>query len=509
MARTAGMPALSPPGPDRSVAARPLARLLGSWRRPGPAYAALADALRLLVLDGRLPLAVRLPGERELAAALGLSRTTVTAAYGRLRDQGYAVSRQGSGTRTRLPAAAEGRPGAAEPAMVLGEDAGPGVIDLAYAAPRAPEGALYAAVAAAVEELPRYLPGHGYEPRGLPVLRAAIAERYTARGLPTRPGQVLVTNGAQHALALLLLLLTGPGDRVLVEHPTYPNALEAVRRAGGRPVPVGLPDEGWDVEALEAAARQTGPRLAYLIADFQNPTGRLMDAATREQVAGLARRAGVPVVVDETLAELSLDDATGPAPVPAFGPARGGRDDGRVLAVGSASKVFWGGLRIGWLRAPEELVDRLVAARPGLDLGTPVLEQIVLARLLADVVPVTATRRTRLRAQRDTLAGALAEALPTWRFDPPPGGLALWVHLDAPVSSALAAVAGRHGLRLAAGPRFGVDGAFERFLRVPYTGPAEDLRDAATRLASAYAEVRGGGRRRARRADEGDATVVA
>lgn len=486
--------------PTRAVNARQLARLLGSWRRPGPAYSALADVLRLLVLDGRLPLGVRLPGERDLAPAIGVSRTTVTAAYARLRDQGYAEARQGSGTRTRLPASAPG----VGTLPVLGEDPGPDVIDLAHAAPRAPEGALYAAVAAAVEELPRHLPGHGYEPRGLPVLRAAIAARYAQRGLPTEPEQILVTNGAQHALALLLRLLAGPGDRVLVEQPTYPNALAAVRDAGARPVPVGLPDEGWDVEAVEAAARQTSPRLAYLIADFHNPTGRLMDAETRDRVAAVARRRGLPVVVDETLAELGLEPGERvPPPVPAFDRS------GRVLAVGSAGKQFWGGLRLGWVRAPADVVTRLVAARPGLDLGTPVLEQLVLARLLGDADAVAATRRERLRGQRDALGAAMRDRLPGWSFAVPRGGLSFWVGLGAPVSSALAATADRFGLRLAAGPRFGVDGAFERFLRVPFTLPEEDLRVAVTRLATAYDEVIGGtARTRRSAAVDADAVVA-
>src|SRR5919199_221584 len=136
-----------------------LARLLGSWRASGPAYVALARALRLLVLDGRLPLRTRLPGERELAEALGVSRTTASAAYAELRNEGFLASRRGSGSWTRLPA---DRPAAPAPAPP-GEE----LIDLSTASGAAPE-ALHAALAAATAELPRHLPA----PAALDALRA-------------------------------------------------------------------------------------------------------------------------------------------------------------------------------------------------------------------------------------------------------------------------------------------------------------------------------------------------
>src|SRR5215218_4309016 len=252
---------------DRSINGPHVARLLGNWRSARPGYVALAEALRLLVLDGRLPLRTRVPGERELAAALGVSRTTTAAAYAALRDEGFLASRRGAGSWTCLPADRRPPPQAVEPP-------GPGdVIDLSSAATAAPEGALHRALAAATAELPRHLPGPGYDALGLPALRRAVAVHLARRGVPTGPEQVLVTAGAQHALTLLLRVLAGPGDRVLVDHPTYPNALDAIRAAGARPVPVALEPGGWDLEMLGATLRQAAPRLAYVIADHHNPTG--------------------------------------------------------------------------------------------------------------------------------------------------------------------------------------------------------------------------------------------
>jgi DNA-binding transcriptional MocR family regulator len=461
---------------DRGLSGPHLARLLGAWRSSGPAYASLARALRLLVLDGRLPLRTRLPGERELAEALGVSRTTATAAYAALREEGFLASRRGSGSWTRLPADA----GLTAPAGPSGED----VIDLSCAACAAPEGALHAALVAASAELPRHLPGPGYDAAGLPSLRATIANWFSARGVPTIPDQILVTAGALHAFTLLLRVLSGPGDRVLTEHPTYAAALDAVRAAGARPVPVAMLADGWDLDMLEATLRRAAPGLAYVIPDHQNPTGLTMTVDERERLVGLARAARVPLVVDETITGLELDGQAPPLPVATLDP------DGEIaITIGSTSKAYWAGLRIGWIRANPALIARLSAARAALDIGSPVLEQLIAVELLARADEVLARQRAAARARRDAFVRALAEQLPQWRVRVPAGGLSLWAELDAPRSTALAAVADRHGVRLAAGPRFGVDGAFERYLRLPYSLPEPVLEDAASRLAVAWRAV--------------------
>jgi DNA-binding transcriptional MocR family regulator len=153
------------------------------------------------------------------------------------------------------------------------------------------------------------------------------------------------------------------------------------------------------------------------------------------------------------------------------------------------SKAFWAGLRVGWIRASPTLVQRLALARATIDMASPIVEQLIATELLADPDAVLVPRRKSLRDRRDALARALRALLPAWRFVEPGGGLALWVELDAARSSALAAVAAQHGVRLAAGPRFGVDGAFERFLRIPYTLDGPVLEEAVERLAVAWRAV--------------------
>jgi DNA-binding transcriptional MocR family regulator len=472
---------------ERRIGARSFARLLGDWRPPaGRGLAgALADRIRLLVLDGRLPLRTRVPAERELAVALDVSRTTVATAYDTLRESGVLHSRRGAGSWTRLPVD-HPRNATAPPFSPHGDGT---LFDLAHAALPAPSAQIRAAAAGAVHDLDAHLGGHGYDLLGVPALRAAIADRFTARGLPTSPDQVLVTGGGQNAIAIALIALVGPGDRVLVEHPTYPNALAALASRGARAVPVPMdPDaEGaaaWDLDLLTSAVRDAAPRLTYVIPDFQNPTGALLDAASRERLVDLARRTGTPMLVDETLAELALD-APRVAPVA----AHGATDSPLVLTIGSASKVFWGGLRVGWIRSSAAMVRRLAAARAAVDLGGPVLEQLVVARLLADVDAVAAGRRAELTAARDHLLGRLGLAFPRWSPSRPGGGLSLWVDLAEPVSSRLTTAARRHDVLLAAGPQFGVDGAFERRIRLPYTLRRDRMDAALERLALAWAEL--------------------
>ncbi|MFD0690447.1 MocR-like transcription factor YczR [Actinomadura fibrosa] len=472
----------------RYVGGPQLARLLGDVPRERPVYAALAQAVRGLVLDGRLALRTRLPAERDLAAALGVSRTTVTAAYDRLREEGYVESRQGAGSWTALPpvrmssaeprtVAAGGRYGMAYP-----PPEGVAFIDLGCATPGAPS-IFGAAVDAAVAELPRYSSGPGYEPAGLASLREVIADGYTARGVPTRADQIVVTTGAQHAFTLLTQTLVEAGDAVMVERPTYPHALGALRRRGARLVPVGV-NEGWDLDLVAGGMRQAAVRLAYMIPDFHNPTGHLMPAAERAALVDAARRADAFLVADETFAELAHDPAAPREPALASFDT-----GGRVVTIGSASKLLWGGLRIGWIRTTAPLARRLVLAREPFDMASPVLDQLIVRELLLRVEEIRAERARDLVAGRDALAGALRERLPGWEFRPPAGGMSLWVRLGAPVATQLAEASERLGVRVVAGPVFGMDGVLEDYVRLPYVLPPATLRTAVERLVLAYREV--------------------
>lgn len=457
-----------------TLSARALGILIQNWRTsgPGPAYAALADRIRLLVLDGRLALGTRLPAERELAAHLGLSRTTVSASYADLRDSGYLDSVRGSGSVVRLPSR-----GAAETSDPI---VTPDLLDFSKATlPAVP--AVAAASERAAALLPSFLGESGFDPLGLRVLRQALADRYASRGLPTDADEIMITIGAQHAIGLLARTLLSRGDRALVEAPSYPHAFEALRTSGARLVPVSVTtDEGWDEFALEQAFQRTSPTVGYLMPDYHNPTGRSMSPELRQQTVDLATRQGTTLIIDETMSELGLDDQPARAPFASVG---------RAVTVGSVGKTVWGGLRIGWIRADRELIQRASRVRFALDLGTPILEQLILLELLPEYDRILEDRRQYLRAGRDHLVTRLAQSLPQWSIPHAEGGLTVWANLGAPVSSRLALASRNHGLVIAAGPRFGIDGVFERFLRIPFSYPTALIDDAVDSLAAAWANV--------------------
>ncbi|WP_225849617.1 PLP-dependent aminotransferase family protein [Streptomyces sp. HPF1205] len=478
-----------------SVSAAHLARLLEprptgvGGRRKLPAYRGLADGIRLLVLEGRVQVAARLPAERELALALRVSRTTVAAAYEALRAEGFARSRRGSGTWTAIP---EGQVPPSRSLEPLPPEAAGTVIDLGTASLPAPEPWLTRAMEGALAELPAYAATHGDFPAGLPVLREAIADRYTARGVPTMPEQIMVTTGAMGAIAAAARRAVGFGERVAVEAPSYANVLELFRETGSRLVPVALRDhlDGWDMDAWRRVLRDAAPRMAYVMPDFHNPTGTLVGDEQRRELVEAARVAGTVVVADETMSELVLDgEEPGVRPMAAFD--RGGT----VMTVGSASKSVWGGLRIGWVRSTPDVVRRLVSARAYLDLGSPVVDQLAVAWLLRGdgFEEALAARRRRARECRDDLAAALREHTPGWEFTVPRGGMTMWVRTGEVSGSRLAVAGERLGVRVPSGPRFGVDGAFESFIRVPFTVSGSVAKEAGARLAEAADVVRSGG----------------
>ena len=466
-----------------TISAVRLASLLRPYTSDGPAYRGLAEGIRLLVVDGRVLDGSRLPSERELATALGVSRTTTTRTYAELRGSGLLRSRQGSGSVIHVPYAAS-----SASSMILTPD-GEGTIALTYSAPAGPAG-LGRAFEAAAGKLPGLLTTTGYLPDGLPVLRELLAQRYTDRGLPTDPGQIVITNGAQGAVSLMAHTVLSPGDRVVTEGASYPHAHEALAAVGGRLSALPMLENPWDVAALASTLSGSKHRLAYLIPDFHNPTAAIMGDGQRSQWARELRRHDVLPVVDESLRDVNLDGVELP---PSFATY-----DSRAVLVDSASKVFWGGLRVGWVRAPRDLVMPLIQSRMTLDLGSAAFEQLVLAELLTEGGQTAAAGRAHLRTGRDHLLGELADALPEIEAQCPSGGLSLWVTLPERMSSKLTAAAARYGLLLTPGPRFftRAGSAGERHLRLPYTQSTETLTEAVRRLRLAYDEVTGPARAR-------------
>ncbi|MFC8518873.1 PLP-dependent aminotransferase family protein [Streptomyces sp. NPDC057257] len=287
---------------------------------------------------------------------------------------------------------------------------------------------------------------------GEPALRAALAARTTARGLPTDADDILVTTGSQQALSLLATALLEPGDTVLVESPCYLAALQAFALAGARIVAVPGDADGVDPAALEELVVRERPKLLYTVPTFQNPTGRTMSAGRRAAVAAVAGRCGLWIVEDDPYGELRFEGER----VPWIASYEEARD--RTVLLGSFSKVMAPGLRLGWLRAPAGLRRACAVAKQAADLHTPTVNQLAAARYLADrdldahVARVAGAYRVR----RDAMLAGLADALPAGSvWERPEGGMFLWARLPEPYdTTALLAEVVRHDVAYVPGAPF-------------------------------------------------------
>ena len=469
----------------------PLAFALEGWSSGrGPLYQQLAEAIRGSIRRGEMPSGTRLPTERALAVELSVSRSTVVAAYDLLRGEGWLESRQGSGTWVRRHASAvrfgEDRPGYVGRATTsfrgLIEGAGDGV---EFTCAALPAGELFERRAAelALADLASVArTSIGYEAAGYAPLREAIADHLSRRWhLPTVREEVVITSGAQQAIGLAAAVYARPGDVAVLEDPTYLTAIDLFTAANLRLLSVPIGVQGLRPERLRDAIVAASPRFAYLMPTFHNPTGTVMPERERREIAFLADDLQVPIVEDLTVADLAFGDDP-PPPIGAF------QGEVPVLTIGSLSKILWGGLRVGWIRAPRPVVQRLARMKLVTDHGSSQVSQIFATRLLEELDDIRAERIALVRDRKEQLEALLHDRLPGWSWDEPPGGLSLWVRMPAGNATALAQVADRHGVTLVPGPMTSVDGNFADRLRLPYVLEPDELRDGVDRLANAWAE---------------------
>jgi DNA-binding transcriptional MocR family regulator len=451
-----------------------LAERLGRWSSGrGPLHVLLAARLRRLIDEGELPPGAPLPPDRALALALAVGRSTVVAAYDLLRYDGRIVRRQGSGTRVAGPEPGGVRQTTSSPIFLNLLEPRDGVIPLACAAPDRPPPELVEAYARVAPALAGAVGDIGYYPAGHPVLRRAIADRYARRGIRTGPERILVANGGQQALSLLARALLAAGDRVLVEGPTYPGALEAFREQAAVPrsLPVGL-------DGVAAAADEERAALAYVISTFHNPTGSVLPALARQALVRAAAAARLPLIDDEVLSDLAFPGATVPPPLAGY--------DDAVISVGSLSKSVWGGLRIGWVRGPEPLIARLARLLAVHDLGSNVPAQLVAADLLPRLDALIRREAAERQARHDHLRAELARRLPGWDAPPVRGGQTLWVRLPHGDGTSFAQTALRHGIAVLPGSGLDASGQDQGHLRLHFMAPRGDLTEAVRRLAEAW-----------------------
>ena len=457
--------------------------ILGVWSAgKGPLNKKLGHAIQRAIASGVVPPATRLPAERALAKALAVSRATIVSSYQSLVDAGWIESRQGSGTYVRRGAQVvqAPRPTMAGPLFGLFTHDRDLLIDLALGTPYA-SGLPRELFTLPKDQENALLDDRMYYPLGLAVLRQALAKRLTTIGLPSTQDQILVTNGAQQAISLIAALYLQQGDTVLVEDPTYFGAVEAFRATGARVSSVPVGNEGVAPHTLKDRISATAPRLIYLTPTFQNPTGTVIPPAARRAISKLSKEFGIPVIDDASLADIVLGHEP-PSPIAAYGDHEG------ILTVGSISKLIWPGLRVGWIRGAAPIIEQLGRIKTAHDLGSPLTTQAIGARLVNAMPEAQRLRREQLKPRRAVLMQLIKKHLPDWQFRIPDGGFFLWVRLPAGDARELAQVALRHGVLILPGSTMSAAGLYTRYVRIPFLGEPDVLKDGIARLAGAWHE---------------------
>jgi DNA-binding transcriptional MocR family regulator len=465
------------------------ATLLAHWRTgPGPLHTRLTASLRACIHAGDLGPGDALPAERTLAELLLVSRSTVVTALEALEEEGWVTRRQGSGTHVAATAPRRAevltlRSPVPQSQLTGVTESMPAELDLTIAVPSLTDSQRQQLHTASADAFRDSL----YYPLGMPELRAQLAALYTRDGLPTTPEQVIITNGAQQAISVIATIFLRRGDTALLETPTYFGAIDVFRASGAMLSGVPVTPDGVQADAFAAALRTGSPRLAFLTPTFQNPTGTVLPPQTRERLAAHITDAGLPTIEDDTLIDLGFTADRLPPRLSAYAP------EGQIINVGSLSKLYWAGLRVGWLRAPRPLLAQLAQAKTLADFGSSLPSQAIALNLLADLPGLRQARRRSVTPARDLLVRLLREQLPEWSFTVPAGGQFLWVDLPTPHVTAFTLFAQSYGVRLFPGASMGVQPLPDSFLRIPFTLPTEHLPEAVRRLAQAWQAYRARG----------------
>jgi 2-aminoadipate transaminase len=454
-----------------------------------PTYRQVAEQIAAMIRGGDLALGERLPPDRTLARALGVSRTTVVSAYEELKAAGLVHGRQGSGTYVARPVGPGDNWAKTAMSIVPAATRHAGrTLSLSHSMPPV-EGTpllqmlhLATEVAeASPESLTEYLPAEGYPP-----LRHAIARWLAGQGMAVRAAEVLILSGSQQGIDLLARLLLRPGDHVAVEARCYSGALTTFRTAGARLLPIPIDADGMIVDGLAALLARYPVRAIYTVPTFHNPTSATMPLARRVALLEVARRHAVPIIEDSPFERLYFDQ---PPPPPLKALDR----DGQVLHISSASKILGAGLRLGWLAAPASIISQVATLKRSADLHANTIGQVALHRFLDGnmMEPHLASLRRICQARAERLTAALARALPTVGVQTPRGGLCAWARLpDGVKAEVVLEAALERGVAFMPGSWFAVNGSDDGSLRLCFAGPPTDaVEEAVARLAEAVRAV--------------------
>jgi DNA-binding transcriptional MocR family regulator len=467
-----------------------LSKTLGDWRQAdGALYAKLATALRSALTRGDIAPGIRLPPERVLAQTLGVGRTTVVSAYRILHDEGWLDSRQGSGHVVRHPHHDIPEPYvnadvvkamARNPLMRLPSPRSSGAVDFGMSRQASIGPLIHEVISAQAGALEDLAANIGYQPLGLPLLRAAVANYLEdVSGLPTRPEQVLITSGAQQAIWLIGQLYAPHGERVVLENPTYPGAIDAFRMIGARLEPLPVEPDGFVLDNLATQLKTVRPRLILLSPTCHAPTGVVMPYEQRAALVDLIDEHQVTTIDDQTMLDLLVEPER-PVSLAKISPTA------PILTIGSLSKLLWPGLRVGWVRAPEPIIEHLSRLKAVADMGSSPLVQSIAAGLLEHADTVRERRHHEITRSLGLLCQAMERLLPDWTWRRPAGGLSFWAALPAGTATEFAQVALLHGVIVVAGSALTSDGTCDNRVRLQFVQESDSIALGVRRLAQAW-----------------------
>lgn len=458
--------------------AESLAALIAGWSEVphGNLAQKMAQAIRAAIEIGTIAGGTRLPAERVVATSLAVSRSTVTTAFDELREDGTLVSLRGSGTFARDDP--RRRPAGTRVVEHFTPLTG---IDLASGNP--PDVAHLPAITLDTASLLANGGPASLAPLGLASLRTALAERHTSQGQATDVDQIHVTAGAHHAVSLCIAATIEAGRPVAVEEPSYPGIFDILDAHGTTSIPVRRDTAGIVPDDLARALDRHRPTALYLQTGPHNPTGQVPTRGRLRAVAEVLDRHDIVVIEDVALADLSFAGRAHPELADLCGRAR-------VVSVGSFSKVAWGGLRVGWMRAPRDIIERTGHMRLSTDMGTSVPSQLIAQQLVPHLDDLIAQRRAALASRVDHALELLGGSLPDWSIEPPGGGSVLWARLPIEDTAGFVLHARQHGVQVAPGSAANAARSPDHFVRICVDRATAGVEEGIRRLAEAWNDYR-------------------
>lgn len=465
-------------------------------------YRQIVKNIEERVLSGELAPGTPLPTERKLADQLKINRSTVSVAYDELRSRGLIRSVQGSGTRISEDAwgmdfrapdwAGYMSKGIFQPTLpmvrrIWEENRKSENINLARGE-MSPELWPTRQLQTMVAHLPVNVQlGYG-DPRGEPSLRSALSDHLASQnGIQVPANRILITAGSQQGLLLVTQSLLRPGDAVALEKPSYAYSLPIFASAGIRMFPVSVDDNGVVPEEVIALHRRHKIRMVFISPTYQNPTGTVLTSERRQRLIDICTDLRIPIVEDDAHGGLIMNDSPQPPqPLAAMAGA-----DHQVIYLGTLSKTYAPGLRIGWMTGPKAVIDRIAGVREQMDFGISGITQAIAERVLTTRLwrENVKQMRSALTVRRDIMVDALNRHLGhELAFSIPQGSYHIWGKLKSAVRDKELMESGiRYGVVVVPGSVYGAEPGY---VRLTYASSRkEEIEEGIERLSKIFSRT--------------------